>query len=51
MVEVHKSVSGPQSLPDIFPRNQFAWMLQQHGENLEGLVRKAHVCAVAPKLP
>ena len=35
VLEVNKSVGGPQSVAEFFPRYQFAGMFEQDGQNLE----------------
>ena len=40
MIEVNKSIDGPQAGPQLFACDDLSRMLQQHGENLEGLLLK-----------
>jgi hypothetical protein len=50
VIEVNKDLARPEPLLDLFARNDFARMLQQHGQDKEGLVWEAHSSAVPVKL-
>jgi hypothetical protein len=41
-IKVDKSVRRPKLLTNLFPRNQFAWTLQEHDQQLKGLRLQAH---------
>jgi hypothetical protein len=42
LVEIHKSVCWPEFLLKFFPGNDFARVLEKHGEYLKGLSLKTH---------
>jgi hypothetical protein len=50
MVEIHEGVFGPKPLAKLFSRHYLAGLLQQHGQNLKGLVLKLDLVAVLVKL-
>src|SRR5215472_6216177 len=50
VVKIHEGVGRPQSLLDLLARYQLTGTLQQHGQDCEGLIGKAHAHALAAKL-
>ena len=51
VVEVNKSVCGPQPALQFFPRHYFSRPFEQQSENLEGLFLQLHPGAVARSSP
>ena len=51
VVEVHERIGGPQAAVEILPGDHFAGTLQQHGQDLKGLLLQANLEAVAAELP
>jgi hypothetical protein len=51
LVEVHKSVVGPNPAPEIFPRNHLTRLLEQQAEYLKGLSLKFDLAALAVNFP
>jgi hypothetical protein len=43
MIEIHKSVCGPESLPKLFAGYDLARLFDQHGQDLERLFLKAYL--------
>jgi hypothetical protein len=51
MVEVDKSVRRPQMSSQLFPSDDRARPLQQHDQNLEGLLLKSYLGSIAAQFP
>jgi hypothetical protein len=49
VVEVYESVLRPESFPQVFPRNHFARLFEQHGENLKWLILEPDSATVLEK--
>jgi hypothetical protein len=51
VIEVDKSVGGPDSLLQLFPRDHRAWIFQQNLKNLQGLLLKLDLDALLAQFP
>jgi hypothetical protein len=51
VIELDDGIVGPELGLDIFPRHQFAGMLEQHHQNLKRLFRKPYPQAVFAQFP
>ena len=49
MIEVDKSVIGPEFVSNLFPRHHFSGTFEQDEQDLEGLLAHLHFCSELPQ--
>jgi hypothetical protein len=50
MIEIHESIGRPQASPKVFPGDDFTGTLEEHGQDLKGLLLEANLETVSAKL-